>query len=190
MMSITAVPPRLGALGLAAALAVSPASLALGDTEGEAAMEARNAAVALQARNATIALEARNRATVREAFDAWAEGEAVFARLIAEDVTWTIHGSSPVAGTYHGLDDFVARASRPLISRLAGPLVPTVHRIWADGDTVVIRFDGAATTTSGAPYRNSFLWIFRMEDSRVVEAEAFLDLAAYDAVVFHEEPAR
>jgi hypothetical protein len=38
-----------------------------------------------------------------------------------------------------------------------------------------IRFDGTATTTSGAPYANQFVWIFRMEDGVVVEAEAFLD---------------
>ncbi len=39
------------------------------------------------------------------------------------------------------------------------------------------------TTTSGAPYRNQFVWIFRLRDEIVVEAEAFLDLAAYQQVV-------
>lgn len=55
-----------------------------------------------------------------------------------------------MAGTYRGVEDFVERASAPLISRLATPLVPRVHHIWADGDTVIVRFDGSATTTSGA----------------------------------------
>jgi len=133
-------------------------------------------------------VEARNEATVREAFERWRAGGNVFAELLAPDVVWTIPGSGPVAGTYRGVEDFVERASAPLISRLATPLVPDVHDLWADGDTVVVRFDGSATTTSGAPYRNQFVWIFRIEEGAVVEAEAFLDLAAYQAVVENNEP--
>ncbi|GAA5233730.1 hypothetical protein [Verticiella sediminum] len=46
----------------------------------------------------------------------------------------------------------------------------------------------SATTTSGAPYRNQFVWIVRMEDGSVVEAEALLDLVAYQALVNNNEP--
>lgn len=93
-----------------------------------------------------------------------------------------------MAGTYRGIHDFVKRASVPLIIRLATPLVPEVRSIWADGNTVLIRFDASATTTSGAPYNNQFVWIFRMKDGAVVEAEAFLDLAACRQVVENNEP--
>lgn len=133
-------------------------------------------------------IEARNQAIVREAFDKWRAGGNIFAGLLAPDVVWTIHGSGPVAGTYRSVEDFIERASAPLISRLATPLMPDVHDIFADGNTVIIRFDGSATTTSGAPYRNQFVWIFRMEEGSVVEAEAFLDLAAYQNVVENNEP--
>lgn len=133
-------------------------------------------------------IEARNQAIVREAFDKWRAGGNIFAGLLAPDVVWTIHGSGPVAGTYRSVEDFIERASAPLISRLATPLMPEVHDIFADGNTVIIRFDGSATTTSGAPYRNQFVWIFRMEEGSVVEAEAFLDLAAYQNVVENNEP--
>lgn len=138
------------------------------------------------ARDARI--EAQNKTIVREAFEKWRAGGNVFAELLAPDVVWTIHGSGPVAGTYRSLEDFVERASVPLISRLATPIVPQVHDIWANGDTVIVRFDGSATTTSGAPYSNQFVWIFRMEDGSVVEAEAFLDLMAYRKVVENNEP--
>ncbi|MDE3831293.1 nuclear transport factor 2 family protein (plasmid) [Sinorhizobium meliloti] len=133
-------------------------------------------------------IETQNRTTVRAAFEKWRAGGNIFAELLAPDVVWTIHGSAPVAGTYRGVEDFVERASAPLISRLATPLVPRVHHIWADGDTVIVRFDGSATTTSGAPYRNKFVWIFLMKNGAVVEAEAFLDLATYHAVVDNNEP--
>lgn len=134
------------------------------------------------------AVEARNKAIVHDAFEKWRGGTYVFAALLAPDVVWTIHGSGPVAGTYRSQDDFVERASRPLVSRLATPIVPEVRSIYAVGDTVLIRFDGSAKTTSGAPYRNQFLWMFRMKDGLVIEAEAFLDLVAYQRVVENNEP--
>jgi ketosteroid isomerase-like protein len=139
-----------------------------------------------QAQNADVT--ARNEAVVRKAFDNWVKGGSVFGELLAPDVKWTIFGSGPVAGTYRGLADFVERASMPLVSRLATPIVPKVHHIWAIGDTVIIRFDGTATTTSGAPYANQFVWIFRMSNGVVTEAEAFLDLVAYQRVVDNNAP--
>lgn len=129
-----------------------------------------------------------NEAVVRAAFDRWAkEGSSVF-DLLSPDVRWTIHGSGPPAGVYVGREEFVQRAAQPLTRRLASPLVPKVHHVWSAGDTVIIRFDASATTTAGAPYRNQFLWIWRMEDGVVVEAEAFLDLVAYREVIRNSRP--
>lgn len=66
--------------------------------------------------------------------------------------------------------------------------MPEVRHIFPDGDFVVVRFNGSATTTLGSPYRNQFVWIFRMKDGSVIEAEAFLDLVAYQQVVDNNEP--
>jgi ketosteroid isomerase-like protein len=159
----------------AALLVAAPASRA--EPTPGAAPETRDAAA-----------ETRNAAIVRAAFEAWRKGGNVFAELLAPDFVWIIHGSSSVAGTYRGMDDFVGRASSPLTSRLTGPVVPDVRHIWASGDRVIVRFDGSATTTSGAPYRNQFVWIFRMKDGAAVEVEAFLDLVAYDRVVANNAP--
>ncbi|MFD2238167.1 nuclear transport factor 2 family protein [Aureimonas populi] len=135
-----------------------------------------------------IDTEARNEAIVREAFGGWATGGGNVFDLLSPDVRWTIHGSGPVADTYNGVEDFVQRGSVPLVSRLATPLTPEVHHIWAVEDRVIVRFDASATTTSGAPYNNQFVWIWRMEEGSVVEAEAFLDLVAYQEVVDNNEP--
>lgn len=132
--------------------------------------------------------EANNEAVVREAFEQWAAGSGNVFDLLAPDVRWTIHGTGPVADTYNGVEDFMQRGSVPLVSRLASPLTPVVHHVWAVRDKVLIRFDASAITTSGAPYRNQFVWIFRLEDELVVEAEAFLDLVAYQEVINNNEP--
>lgn len=151
------------------------------------AAAASTGAAQMQAAN-DAEIEQQNKAIVEAAFEKWRGGTYVFAELLAPDVNWTIHGSGPVAGTYTNQRDFVEQASRPLTSRLATPVVPQVHDIFADGDTIIIRFDGTATTTSGAPYRNQFVWIFEMKDGLVVNAEAFLDLVAYQQVVDNNAP--
>jgi ketosteroid isomerase-like protein len=153
---------------------------------GPAYAGAPGSAAQVQAQDTVM--ETQNKAIVHAAFEKWRAGTYVFAALLAPDVVWTIHGSGPVAGTYRSMEDFVKQASVPLTSRLATPVVPEVHNIFAVDDTVIIRFDGSATTTSGAPYRNQFVWIFKMKEGLVVEAEAFLDLVAYQQVVDNNEP--
>jgi ketosteroid isomerase-like protein len=144
--------------------------------------------VQTSAARADAGIQTQNEEIVRQAFEGWAAGRNAFTEILAPDVTWTIHGSGPVAGTYRSREAFIEHASRPLISRLATPLVPKLRRIWTADDTVVIRFEAAATTTAGRPYSNQFVWIFRMNGGSVVEAEAFLDLVAYQDVVDTSEP--
>lgn len=131
---------------------------------------------------------AQNESAVRDAFANWSAGQGSVFDLLSPDITWTIHGSGPVAGTYNGVEAFLQHGAVPLTSRLARPLVPNLHAVWAVGNTVIIRFDAASTTTGGYPYRNQYVWIFRMENGAVVEAEAFLDLVAYDKVVAENQP--
>lgn len=131
---------------------------------------------------------AENERIVRDAFETWAGGRYVFGELLSDNVAWTIHGTGPAAGTSTDMTTFIEQAARPVTSRLASPLVPEVHDIWAADNTVIIRWDGSAPTTGEGVYENQFLWILRMEDGLVVEAEAFLDLRAYDALVVNNEP--
>ncbi len=131
----------------------------------------------------------RNRAFIEKAFERWAAGTGSFFQdVLAPDVTWTIKGSGPAAGTYHGREDFLERAVKPFAERLAAPIVPTVRDIWADGNDVVVHWDGVATAADGQPYGNSYVWILRMADQQAKEVIAFLDLAAYDEVLRRVAP--
>lgn len=128
--------------------------------------------------------EQRNRQAVTAAFDKWAAGgSGFFEEILAPDVVWTIPGSGTGAGTYRGRDDFIARAVAPFARRLSAPIKPSVRNIWADGDHVIIHWDGAGTARDGQPYRNSYAWIFRMKDGKAAEVTAFLDLAPYGDVL-------
>lgn len=126
----------------------------------------------------------RNKATVAAAFDRWAAGGSdFFNEVLSPNVVWTIEGSGPSAGAYHSRGDLVERAVRPLATRLSTPIRPVSKRIWAEGDHVIINWEGEAVARDGRPYTNSYVWIFRMEDGRAAEVTAFLDLVAYDDVL-------
>lgn len=126
----------------------------------------------------------RNQRLVERAFANWSAGRgSLFDDLLSPTVVWTIRGSGPAAGTYHGREDFLQRAVRPFVQRLATPIVPRVEGIWAREDQVVVRWMGTATARDGAPYRNEYVWIFRMGGARATQVEAFLDLVPYQDVI-------
>ncbi|UXA54452.1 nuclear transport factor 2 family protein [Xanthomonas prunicola] len=125
-----------------------------------------------------------NKRIVQAAFAQWqAGGSGIFETLLSPDVVWTIEGSGPSAGTLRGRHALVDTAVRPLTERLAAPLRPVQQRVWADGEHVIVQWEGAATLRDGGSYRNRYAWIMRMRDGKAVEVNAFLDLPAYDAVL-------
>ena len=73
-----------------------------------------------------------------------------------------------------------------MANRFAAPIEPEILGLYADGDQVVIRWDGTAPLKDGQTYRNSYAWFFKMRHGRVVKATAFLDLATYDAAIAGE----
>jgi uncharacterized protein len=116
-----------------------------------------------------------NRALIAGAFDAWAKGEGTVFDLLADDVVWTITGTSPLAGTYRGRREFLATVIAPLSARLAEPIVPTVEAVYADGDTVVVVWSGHAVAHDGEAYDNRYCWIMRVESGKLAEVTAFFD---------------
>ena len=138
----------------------------------------------VQAAPEALAETQRNRQIVGTAFAAWAAGgQTFFDDVLAPDVVWTIKGSGPSAGVYRGRRDLLERAVKPLSARLATPIRPTLRKLLAEGEHVIVHWDGEAVTSGGKPYTNSYVWILRMQDGRAAQVTAFLDLVAYDAVV-------
>ena len=131
-----------------------------------------------------VSRESRNETIVRQAFDRWAAGgNRFFQEVLSPEVVWTIKGSGPSAGVFRGRQNFIDRAVTPFASRLSQGVRPTVHNIWSKGDTVVVNWDGEATARDGRPYRNSYVWIFRMRGNQAAEVTAYLDLVPYDDVL-------
>ena len=88
----------------------------------------------------TRKVEEANKALVQDSFDAWAAGTGGVFGLLADDATWTIVGNSPMSRTYNGRAEFLSQVIDPFNARLSTPLVPEVHALYADGDTVIAYF--------------------------------------------------
>jgi len=132
-----------------------------------------------QADAETQVIEQRNKEIVQQYFDGWRDGTGSVFDLLAPNATWTITGTGETAGTYSRqalLDQVVS----PTSARLSTPIVPTVRGIWADGDMVIVLWDGEATARDGRPYQNTYTWYFRMQDGKAVEAIAFLDMQVFN----------
>ena len=129
----------------------------------------------------------RNRAAVRAAFAAWAEGRGSVFDLLADDATWTIPGSTPGAGEWHGRQAYVDAAVTPLFDRLAAPAHPELIGLWADGDAVIVRWRQETPLKASGTYRNDYAWFLTMRAGKVAAVTAFLDLPAYAAATGADE---
>ena len=129
--------------------------------------------------------EAHNKELVRQSFDAWRAGTGSPFNLLAETASWTIVGRSAASKTYPNREAFMSEVIHPFNARMSAHLVPTVHNIYADGDTVIVYFEADGTARDGKPYHNTYAWFLEMRDDRIEHAIAF-----YDSVEFNEFWAR
>jgi uncharacterized protein len=177
-MNILTLTLATAAAGLAVASSLHTAAKA-NARKGEAAVMAAGTAAPADVA-ARHAVEERNKALVRDRFAAWADGTGSPFELLAEDATWTITGRSAASKTYPGREAFLREVIRPFNARMRAPLVPQVHGIYADGDTVVIFFDAGTVARDGKPYANTYTWYFEMRDGKVVRATAMFDSVEFN----------
>jgi uncharacterized protein len=125
-------------------------------------------------------VEEKNRQAVKAGFDNWRRGIGSVFDLLASDAKWTIVGLSTASGTYQNRRDFMDQVIIPFNARLTTKLVPTVRAIYADGDMVIVLWDGAAIALDGKPYENTYSWYLKMRDGKIVSATAFFDSIAFN----------
>lgn len=124
--------------------------------------------------------EEKNRRAVEAGFEKWRRGTGSIFELLASDVKWTITGLSAASGTYQSKRDFMDMVIIPFNARLSTPLVPTVQAIYADGDTVIVLWDGKGIARDGKSYENTYSWYLKMRDGKIVSATAFYDSIAFN----------
>lgn len=133
----------------------------------------------------TAATAARDRALIERYFDCVTRGDPAVADLFADDVVWRTPQSSPMPGPFEG---------RAAVLELMGagvglyasdpPLAIEPLAIAADGGRVFVELELTAQTAAGAPYRNQYVFVFRIEGDRIVEVHEHLDTLYAQRLLF------
>jgi ketosteroid isomerase-like protein len=127
---------------------------------------------------------AQNKQLLQNVFAETAKGNGrPFVQALADEVSWTIIGSTAWSKTYRGKQAVLDELLGPLNAQLADGNRITAHRLIAEDDCVVVEARGHNVTKAGDPYQNSYCWIFRLVDGQVVELTEYADTALIDAVL-------
>ena len=110
-----------------------------------------------------------------------------FFEHVAEDVSWTVMGTHPLAGTYHTKADFVAHTFARLNKLLKEGVILRVTNLLVDGDTAVVELQSLSTALNGKPFNNTYCWIVRFSNGTIVEVRAYLDSALVQQLIDENE---
>ena len=133
-----------------------------------------------------------NRHAIHRAFDGWQQGTANIADIFAPEMVWRIEGRSVASKEYPTKNAFVDEVLAPFAARFAGSSEPfrpvRIRAVYADGDAVVVLWDGRGVARDGQPYENSYAWFLVMRDGKVVDGTAFFDASAFNDLWSRVDP--
>ena len=107
---------------------------------------------------------------------------------LADDVQWTIIGSTELSGVYHGKREVTDNLLARLRARLATPITFTVERFIADGEYVVMQARGQATAVTGLPYNNTYCIVARIVNGQIREMTDYIDTELITRALFGTGP--
>lgn len=131
----------------------------------------------------------RNKSIIQEVYVEAAKGnvEPLFEHM-ADDVRWTVSGTTKLSGTVVGKQNAIEQKLMPFLSVIEGPILLTATNIVAEGDFVVVQSQGRSTTKSGKPYDNSYCVVYRMQDGKMQEITEYLDTQLLAEVLAEQPP--
>ena len=117
-----------------------------------------------------------NKELVRNMFAELSKGNGqAFLDAMADNVRFTIIGTSKFSGVFNGKQELVNKVLMPLTAQLEGGLAITPDNFIAEGDCVVMQARGNSRTKSGGTYNNTYCQVFRIASGKVQEVTEYLD---------------
>ena len=98
-----------------------------------------------------------------------------FGELMADDFCWKMNGTTSWSGVYQGKDVVRQKLMAPLFSQFADEYTNTAQRFIAEDDFVVVECRGKVMTKLGKPYNNTYCYVCRFADGKLVELTEYLD---------------
>ncbi len=102
---------------------------------------------------------------------------------MADDFRWTFPGSWSWSGTWEPKQVVIDHLLTPLVDQFAGRYRSRAELILADGDRVVVQARGHVMTTRGAEYSNTYCYVFRVADGKLIEVVEHCDTALIERVL-------
>ncbi|MGH7934643.1 MAG: nuclear transport factor 2 family protein [Candidatus Binataceae bacterium] len=119
---------------------------------------------------------AENKELVRNMFAELAKGNAeAFLANMADDVRFTVMGTTKWSGTFNGKREVIGKLLTPLAAELEGGIALTPDNLIAEGDFVAMQARGKAKAKNGKSYNNNYCQIFRIANGKVKEITEYLD---------------
>jgi ketosteroid isomerase-like protein len=119
---------------------------------------------------------AENKKLIQDMFAELSKGNAqAFLNNMADNVKFTIIGTTKYSGTCNGKQELISKVLQPLTAQLEGGLTITPENFIADGDYVAMQARGKSNTKSGGTYNNTYCQVFRIANSKVQEVTEYLD---------------
>ena len=113
----------------------------------------------------------------------------LFFSQVAPNVLWEVMGTHPLAGVYHGKQEFLDHTFVRLKKLLKGGPVLKVSNILIAEDTpiVIVEMVQLSYSINGRPFNNTYCWLVKFENEVIVHVRAYLDSALVQALV-NENP--
>ena len=126
-----------------------------------------------------------SQAVVKQWFEHIADGNAQAAfSLCADDIAYNLKGTTPVSGTYRGLDAIFNDFFAPWSKQIDGHITLSVDEIIGDGDRVVVLSQGKSKTTLGNPYNNEYAFVFGIRDGKICEIIEYMDTVLVETAAY------
>ena len=119
---------------------------------------------------------AENKHFISNMFIELSKGNAeAFLGSIADNVRYTIIGTTKYSGTFNGKQELINQLLGPLTAQLEGGIAVTPDNLIADGDYVAMQAHGKARSKNGRSYNNTYCHVFRIASGKVQEVTEYLD---------------
>lgn len=110
-----------------------------------------------------------------------------FFKHVSDDVSWTVMGTHPLAGTYHSKEEFVSHTFGRLNRILKEGVILKVKNVLLQDETAVVEMESLSIALNGKPFNNTYCWVVYFQDDVIVEVRAYVDSAMVQKIIDENE---
>jgi hypothetical protein len=117
---------------------------------------------------------AENKEVVRQLREA--KGLEPMLATMADDVRWTIIGTTKYSHVMNGKQEIIDKLLKPIFAQLESMGSNHIDNVIAEGDYVVLQQHATGRTTkSGHSYNNTYCLVYKVIEGKIKEITEYLD---------------